>query len=146
MIVVTINWQCKLKNKIYGMRTILFILISAIAITSTISGVLMIMAPNGGMVGLSTLLLKDTPFRDFLVPGILLTGIVGGMNLIAIYTLISHNNNYCNWAMIAGITTSAWIISQILSIQDLHWLQFVYLAAGILITLIAYQLKGKWAV
>jgi len=35
---------------------------------------------------------------------------------------------------------------QLLLIQAAHWLHFIYLGIGLLIILIAYQLKGKWAV
>ena len=128
------------------MRTIMYILIAAVAITSIVSGFIMINDPNGGVIDLSTGILESTPFNDFVIPGILLLTVVGSVNLIAIYTAISRSANRYNWAMAGGIMTSGWIIIQLILIQELHWLQFAYLGIGLLITLIAYQLKGKWAV
>ena len=128
------------------MRTIMYILIAAVAITSIVSGFIMINDPNGGGIDLSTGILESTPFNDFVIPGILLLTVVGSVNLIAIYTAISRSANRYNWAMAGGIMTSGWIIIQLILIQELHWLQFAYLGIGLLITLIAYQLKGKWAV
>ena len=128
------------------MRSFLFILISFIAVTSTLSGLLMLSDPDGGILNLSPALLEGTPFNDFLIPGILLTAVVGFVNLLAVfYNLQRHPDRY-NWAMAGGMMISGWIITQMILIQTIHWLHFIYLGVGMLIILIAYQLKGKWAV
>lgn len=128
------------------MKLLLFIMIAFIAFTSTISGLLMIYQPDGSILQLSPSLLVETPFKNFLVPGILLTVVVGGINMFAVfYNMQRHPGRY-NWAMAGGFMTSCWILVQLMLINAVHWLQFVYLATGVLIILIAYQLKGKWAV
>lgn len=128
------------------MKTLLFILVSFIAVTSTLSGLLMISKPDGSILNLPLSLLEGTVFKNFLLPGILLTALVGGVNLLAVfYNLQRHPNRY-NWAMAGGIMISGWIIVQMILIHAVHWLHFIYLGLGLLIILIAYQLKGKWAV
>lgn len=128
------------------MKTVLFILISFIALTTIVSGLLMISYPDGAIMNLSPGLLKGTPFKDFRLPGILLAVLVGGVNLLAVfYNMQRHANRY-NWAMAGGFMISGWIVVQMILIQTVYWLHFVYLAAGLLIILLAYQLKGKWAV
>ena len=128
------------------MRSFLFILVSFIAVTSTLSGLLMISNPDGGILNLPLSLLDGTPFNDFLIPGILLTGVVGFVNLLAVfYNLQRHPNRY-NWAIAGGMMISGWIITQMILIQTIHWLHIIYLGIGLLVILIAYQLKGKWAV
>lgn len=128
------------------MRPLLFILVCFIAITALLSGLLMISSPDGKLFSLSPALLQGTPFKDYLVPGILLTVVVGGANLVAVvYNIQRHANRY-NWAIAGGFIISGWILIQVLLIHALHWLHFVYFGTGLLIILIAYQLKGKWAV
>ena len=128
------------------MKSILFILVSFIAITSTLSGLLMISNPDGEILNLKVSLLEGTPFKNFLMPGILLTATVGSINLLAVfYNMQRHPDRY-NWAIAGGIMISAWIIMHMILIQAIQWLQFLYLGVGILIILLAYQLKGKWAV
>lgn len=128
------------------MKIILLILLSFIALTSIISGIFMISCREGGILNLPISLLKDTPFNNFMFPGILLAIIVGGVNLVAIfYNLENHANQY-NWAMAGGFIISGWIIAQIILINTVHWLHFIFLGMGILIILLSYQLKGKWAV
>jgi hypothetical protein len=128
------------------MKSLLFILVAFIAVTSTLSGLLMISDPEGDLLNLSISLLEGTPFKNFLMPGILLTLVVGGVNIIAIYHLLANGSRRYDWAMAGGIMITVWIVTQMILIQAIHWLHFVYLFTGILIILIAYQLKGKWAV
>ena len=128
------------------MKSILFILVTFIAITSTLSGLLMISNPDGGLMNLTLSLLDGTPFKNFMVPGILLTGIVGGVNLVAVFFNMQRHSNRYNWAIAGGMVISGWIIIQMLLIHAARWLHFIYLGIGLLIILIAYQLKGKWAV
>jgi uncharacterized membrane protein len=81
-----------------------------------------------------------------MIPGILLTLIVGGINLIAVLFNMQRYSNRYNWAMAGGFIISLWILVQLLLIHAVHWLHFIYLGIGVLIILISYQLKGKWAV
>ena len=128
------------------MKSLLFILVSFVAVTATLSGLFMISNPDGSIMNLPLSLLDGTPFKDFLIPGILLTTIVGGVNLLAVFYNIQRHVNRYNWAMAGGIMISGWIVVQMILIQAAHWLHFLYLGIGILIILLAYQLKGKWAV
>ena len=128
------------------MKTILFILVSFIAVTSTLSGLLMISKPDGGILNLPFSLLENTPFKNYMIPGILLTLIVGGINLIAVFFNMKRHSGRYNWAMAGGFVISTWILAQIILINAAHWLHFIYFGIGVLIILISYQLKGKWAV
>ncbi len=128
------------------MKTILFILVSFIAITAVLSGLLMISDPGGGILNLPVRLLENTPFKNYMLPGILLTTLVGGVNLIAIFFNMQRHPSRYNWAMAGGFMICVWILVQLLLIQAAHWLHFIYFGIGLLIMLIAYQLKGKWAV
>lgn len=125
------------------MRTLLFILISFVAITSLVSGLIIICYPDGSVMQMSTDLLKTSPFKNFLVPGIVLTVLVGGTNLLAAFFNMKRNSSRYDWALAGGIMTCGWVIVQMILINTLFWLQFVYLGVGIVIMLIAYQLKGK---
>lgn len=128
------------------MKSILFLLVSYVAVTSTLSGLLMISDPEGSILNLSLSLLDGTPFKNYLLPGILLTILVGGINFLAIFFLMEPNSNRYNWSMSGGSMITGWTIAQIILVQAVHWLNFLYLGIGVLIILLSYQLKGKWAV
>jgi membrane-associated protease RseP (regulator of RpoE activity) len=130
-----------------GMKILLFLLVAFVALTATISGLVMIANPvDGGILNLPKELLSNTPFKNFLLPGILLTGLVGCVNIMAIVRQIQQHPHRYNWAIAGGVMISGWIIVQMIMINALTWLQLVYLGTGVLIALTAYQLKGKWAV
>jgi hypothetical protein len=128
------------------MKSLLFFLLVFMALTSSVSGLLLISRPDGSILQLSLALLQDTPFKSYLVPGILLAGMVGGANLLAVfYNLQRHPARY-NWAIAGGSIMTGWIVVQFLLINTSHPLQLLYFFAGLLTVLIAWQLKGKWAV
>ncbi|MFM9910296.1 MAG: hypothetical protein ACKVOW_13155 [Chitinophagaceae bacterium] len=128
------------------MKSILFLLVCFVAVTTSLSGIIMIVNSGGELLNLPLNLLNNTPFKNFLIPGILLTLVVGGTNLIAVFQNMQRSTNRYNLAIAGGLLISGWIIVQMILIQTFHWLQFVFLGTGFLIILIAYQLKGKWAV
>jgi hypothetical protein len=128
------------------MKFLLFILVAFVALTATFSGLIIISNPaDGGMINLQKELLNNTPFKNFLVPGIILTVLVGGVNMMAVFLNIKRHPARYNWAMAGGILISGWIVVQMILLSAFSWLQFVYLGIGVLIVLTAYQLKGKWA-
>lgn len=128
------------------MKSILFIMNSIVAVSAIISGILMVLVPDGSLLALSTGLLYETPFHDFLLPGVLLCSVVGGVNLTAvIFSLLNHPSRY-NWAIAGGIVSGGWMLVEFIMISDIHWLQMVYMFCSVMIILTAYQLKGKWAV
>lgn len=128
------------------MKTFLNLLLGFVAMSSTFSGLLLIMQSDGSVLNLSTSLLSGTPFPDFSIPGLLLSVVVGGIHLVAIVQNMKHAVSRYNWAMAAGLVLASWIIVQMLLIDAVNWLQFLYLFIGVLTIFISYQLKGKWAV
>ncbi len=124
------------------LKTLLFILVAIIGITATSSGLMMVSDPGGQALNLPMSLLENSPFKNFIMPGILLT-IIGVINLFAVFYNIQRHSKRYNWAMAGGILICGWIIIQMILIQSFHWLQYAYLLAGVLIMLIFVQLKGK---
>jgi hypothetical protein len=127
------------------MKTLLFILVSFVAFTAIVSGLLMVSNPDGSIMNLQLSVLKSSPFKNFLIPGIILALVVGGTNLQAVIASIQGAPTRYSWAMAGGAMICGWIIVQMILINAFSWLQFVYLGIGLLTILIAYQLKGKWA-
>ena len=125
------------------MKSFLFVLTSFVAVTSLLSGLLMISNPDGEVFNLSIRLLNGTPFRDFKIPGILLTTLVGITNLIATLFIIIRQQKRYSWSLAAGISLCGWVIAEIAMIDTQYWLHFIYLTTGILIILVSLRLKGR---
>lgn len=128
------------------MRQVLFVLIAFVALTAIVGGLMMMAGPKGSSLLLGVDLLQGTPFRDFFYPGLILAFLIGGVNLAAVVmSMLQHRQRY-NWSLAGGLLLCGWIIVQMLMLNTVHWLQLSYLFIGILIVLLSYQLKGKWAV
>ena len=128
------------------MKLFLNLLLAFVALTSIVSGALLVASPDGSLFHMSTVILKSTPFSSFLIPGLILCILVGGSNLVAlVFNLRSHPLRF-NATIAGGIVLIGWTVVQMFLIGVSHWLQFVYLGIGLMILLLTWQLKGKWAV
>ena len=100
---VTYEESAILYSQKQNMKSFLFILTSFVVVTSLLSGFLMISNPDGEVLNLSVRLLKGTPFRDFKIPGILLTTLVGITNSVAkLFIIIRQQKRYI-WTLAGGI-------------------------------------------
>ena len=128
------------------MKAFLFLLISFIAVTATLTGLLLISQPNGSLLNLPLNLLEGTFFKSYLIPGTLLVIFVGGINMLAVFYNLKKDRSRYDWAMAGGCVVSGWVTIQLLLIHTAHWLHILYFGIGVIIFLLAYQLKGKWIV
>ena len=125
------------------MKLFLFILLSFISVTAILSGLMMIGYPDGSALNLSSDLLHGTPFKNYLIPGILLVIFVGIINLLAVFYNMRRDPKRYAWTLAGGIMICGWIITQMIIIRSFQWLHMVYLAMGVVVILISLQLKGK---
>lgn len=124
------------------MKALLRVLLVVFATTAVIAAVFSVI--NAGNIALLT---EDgTPFRSFFVPGIILALIVGGTNGYAAISNIKRKPHRYDWAAMGGVAISLWVMIQIMLTGAVNWLQLLYLTTGLLVVLIAFQLKGKWIV
>ena len=127
------------------MKVLLTLFNSLVALTAIIGGLILIQSPLGESIHLPSDLLQKTPFSDYRIPGIILTCVVGGSNLLATVFLISHRLRAYDWSIAGGIILMGWICVQGLLIGMDSWLQIFYLFLGMAIALLTWQLKGRWA-
>lgn len=125
---------------------ILLIILSANAL---IGGALMIIKPDGSLLGFPKDYLANTPFSDYTIPGILLFSCVGVVSAIALLGMVRvhdirwleklnlYKSMYWGWtfSFYAAIITLIWIGSQIL-MTDFFWLQAAILGIGVILILI----------
>jgi hypothetical protein len=123
-------------------KTLLVILTGFVGCTAIVCGSLLILQPDGNTMQLSPDVLTGTPFQNFIIPGIILFT-VGVCNFTAFISIKRRQNTAFTVSLLAGLFTIGWIVVQIILTGVLFWLQFVYLAAGMLIILISFQLKGR---
>jgi len=107
-------------------------------------GFSLITDPTGDKLQLPLNYLEPTPFRNYLVPGIVLLLVNGIFSFFTLSTIILKNKRASLYIMAQGILLSGWIIVQIILLQMFYApLHGTLLAIGILLTICGLILNGK---
>jgi len=125
------------------MRTLLVMLTTFVGITSTLIGMLLLAYPVLTVYSYSLDFFQPSFSRNFLLPGTMFT-ISGIINLSAVASSYHHQKTQYNWSLAGGISMMVWVIVHSVLIRSIPWLYSTYLICGFAITLLAWQLKGKW--
>ncbi|MGD0575816.1 MAG: hypothetical protein ABSB61_10695 [Anaerolineales bacterium] len=113
-------------------------------------GGVLILGPDGHLIQMPVSMLKGTPFRDFLVPGILLFVLVGIYPILAGYSLLARpdwrwpdrinpfHRAHWSWAgsLAAGVVLMVWIAAQVILLRAVAFLHVLYFAWGIAMILL----------
>ena len=109
-------------------------------------GVVLIIAPNGEILHMPLSLLANSPFANFLIPGIILFTVLGLGSLIT-FAIMLLKKTWYSWPVIAiGCANIIWIITQIIIVHGTSFLQNLYLSVGgALLILGIWELKVRKA-
>lgn len=95
-------------------------------------GTSLILDPTGGLLGLPFERIRDTIFGDYLIPGLVLLGILGIGSFVVVYGILRRTL----WAWPAGVglgtATVVWIGVQLLVVRRYFFLQPVIAAVGVI--------------
>lgn len=95
-------------------------------------GLPLVLNPDGSTQGLSVDILANTPFDDFLIPGILLVAVNGLGSLVSSYFSLKLKNEAGILGILFGIALMVWILFQFYLLGFSSWLQPAFLAVGTL--------------
>lgn len=113
-------------------KLILGIIQVIVAVGAIPAGYSMIVEPDGTGLGMTTAILKGSPFKDFFIPGLFLFLVNGILNLAgAVMAFLKYKHT---WLIGLGLGSALiiWILVQIYSVGLTHFLQPVYFITGII--------------
>jgi hypothetical protein len=119
----------------WPLATLLFV----VAITAIAGGGALVGAPRGTLMHADLALLAHSPFSTFLVPGLLLLGVIGIGHLVAAVLVVRRSRVANHAAFAAGIALLVWIVAELALIRAFQFLQLVYLALAVAIVTIALR-------
>ncbi|MGX2946362.1 hypothetical protein [Enterococcus alishanensis] len=85
-------------------------------------------------MGLSTAMLQDTPFKTFLIPGLFLLFILGGLNILNGICYFTRQVVAYFFSFFMGVILMIWIVIQCLLLQMLLPIQAIFFLLGFLQT------------
>jgi hypothetical protein len=114
-----------------GSYRFLFFLHAFVGIGAIGGGLAAILNPLEPL-GVSTELLSNSPFNNYLIPGIILFTIIGIGNIISAVTIHfksrfqGYISSVFSWALVI------WIIVQCIMINTIHFLHIIYFIIGVI--------------
>jgi len=132
-------------------KILLIILLGFLSLGAFYGGLVLIITPDGSLFKMPVEMLSGSPFRNFLIPGIILLLIFGLFPVIVIYCLIkkpeSRILNSLNllydyhfawtFSVYIGVGQVIWINVQTLILNQVDIIHTVYSSLGLLIICIA---------
>lgn len=125
------------------LRMIAILLLLFNGIGAIFGGWSLISDPTGQDIQLPLTYLENSPFRDFLIPGIVLFVANGVFSMVAVMWTIFRWGNYYWLIIIQGILLGGWIIIQMILLRHFYYLQFVFGGIGLVLLIIGMVLKKK---
>jgi hypothetical protein len=132
-------------------KNLLIFLLGFLSLGAFYGGIIFIIKPDGSVFGMPSDLLKNSPFENFLIPGIILLVTFGISPAFTIYGLLKKpDNKFFNrfnllydyhfawtFAIYIGIAQIIWINIQTLMLNSVGIIHTIYAGLGISIVCIA---------
>jgi len=103
-----------------------------IGVGGVAGGVGLVSSPSGANLGMSPEALSESPFSDFLIPGIVLLAVNGLGSLIGGALSGIRYRHAGSIGVALGTFLMVWIMAQVWWIGLVHWLQPAYFLLGVL--------------
>ncbi len=103
-----------------------------VGLTALAGGLLLVAFPRGSALA-PIALLHEAPFETFVVPGLLLAFVVGGLNLTACVLTLGRRPFASLASLVAGGSLIVFMVTERLMLQEKSALQLLYFAVGLLI-------------
>ena len=120
------------------------ILLIVNGVTAIAGGLLLVLAPEGELAGMSPEWLSETAFKNYLIPGLLL---LAGIGFFSIYTAILVLTRYRYspvFLILEGVFLMVWTLMQVLTFSKLSFLQPLYGFMGVAMLLLGFVLAIKF--
>jgi len=126
-----------------SLRVVCIALLTIVSLSALAAGYSFITDPTGHGVGISTDYLKPTaPFKNFLVPGIVLFIVNGVFSSIVAVLAIKKQPDYGKLISLQGTLLVGWITVQLMMVTSFHPLHLVILLIGIILSVAGLILSG----
>jgi hypothetical protein len=122
-------------------RAVAIATLAFLGITSLVGAVPLIIDPAGKMLSMPLSLLEHSPFRSFLIPGIILLSSNCLLSFWVLAKALRNMPRYGYWIALQGFVLTGWITVQIVMIRTVIWAHYVYLAVAAILVFCGWLLR-----
>jgi hypothetical protein len=138
-------------------RNILFILLAFLGLGAIFGGSVLIISPTGKLFGMPLSMLDNSPFTNFLIPGIILFVVLGIAPIGLILALAKkpeykftqffnfYKDMYWGWTYViyTAFALIIWIQIEMTVLRSIHWFHSLYMFLAIAILFVALLPKVR---
>lgn len=103
-------------------------------LSALLGGIMLITDPSGQKLDLSLEWLQNSPFTNYLIPGIILFLLIGMTNVWGMWLTFNKKEKRAAFGTVFGLILMGWIIAQVIWIGYKDFLQPLYFTTGLLQT------------
>ena len=127
-----------------GIRITAIVLLFIVALNALAAGYSFIAEPSGKEIGISTDYLKEPgPFKDYLIPGIILFTVIGIWSIVVVIFAIRKSNHYPFLILTQGCILVGWIAIQLLLVTTFHPLHLIIGVTGITLIILGWLINRR---
>lgn len=116
-----------------------------LGMTSLAGAIPLIVDPSGKLLSMPLSLLEHSPFRSFLIPGIILLTANCLLSFVVLRLALRKAARYGQWIALQGCVLAGWITIQIAMIRMVIWAHYVYLLVAAFLILCGWLLRSDEA-
>src|SRR5436190_18766616 len=128
------DWSIRVKTRV---------LLLFNAIGAVYGGSSLMMHRDGSGLGMTTELLKNSPFPDFFVPGLILLLVNGLLSSYCVFLTFRHYRFTGKMVMLQGILLAGWILVQIRMINAVDILHYVMGGTGLSLIILGIMAQKR---
>ena len=114
-----------------------------VALSAFVAGAMFVVEPSGRLMGMTEATLARSPFRSYLVPGIVLFVVVGGTQALAAWAEMRRWPRAGWLSVVAGVVLAGWIVVQVAMIGLGHPMQPSLFVVGVVIAGLGRRRRPK---
>ncbi|WP_051205313.1 hypothetical protein [Salinimicrobium xinjiangense] len=112
-------------------------------LSALLGGYMLIDDPTGESLALDAQWLQNTPFPNYLIPGIVLFLLIGITNVWGMWLTFNRKTKRAAFGTVFGLILMGWIIGQVIWIGYKDFLQPLYFTTGLLQTFAGLALASQ---
>jgi hypothetical protein len=114
-------------------RIVAIVALVFLFLSGVVGAIPLIVNPGGEPWSMPQSLLKYSPFRSYLVPGIILLIANGLLTLWVLWMTVSRRPRFGWWVFVQGIVLLGWLIVEVALLRLVVWPHYMYGAVAIVL-------------
>jgi hypothetical protein len=116
-------------------RTTAIVALGFVGLSGLVGGIPLIVHSHGEPWWMPQSLLQYSPFRSFLIPGIILLSAIGVLSCWVFWMTLQVQPGYGWWVVLQGCVLLGWLVAETVMLRLVMWAQGLYVAVALALIL-----------